>query len=295
VKIALIGANGQLGSDLVKAAKSSEDLKVIPLTHQDIEISDFPQSQELLKRLNPELLINTAAFHQVDICEDEVEASFRVNAKGLRNLSLICRDMDIPLVHMSTDYVFDGLKGKPYVEDDPPRPINLYGISKLAGEMIIQYLWHKHYIIRVSGLYGIAGSGGKGGNFIELMIRLAEEGRDIRVVDDQVLTPTYTREAAEKILQLIQSGQYGLYHMTNRGECSWYDFAQEIFRLTGLKPNLSPTTSQAFGAKAKRPKYSVLDNRNLRLLGLEDLRDWHQALSDYLQERKSRCQGNSKS
>lgn len=295
MKIALIGANGQLGSDLVKAAKSSEDLKVIPLTHQDIEISDFPQSQELLKRLNPELLINTAAFHQVDICEDEVEASFRVNAKGLRNLSLICRDMDIPLVHMSTDYVFDGLKGKPYVEDDPPRPINLYGISKLAGEMIIQYLWHKHYIIRVSGLYGIAGSGGKGGNFIELMIRLAEEGRDIRVVDDQVLTPTYTREAAEKILQLIQSGQYGLYHMTNRGECSWYDFAQEIFRLTGLKPNLSPTTSQAFGAKAKRPKYSVLDNRNLRLLGLEDLRDWHQALSDYLQERKSRCQGNSKS
>jgi len=290
VKIGLIGADGQLGSDLVKAAQKWEELKIIPLTQNDIEISAFHPSRELLIKLNPSFVINTAAFLLVDFCEDEVEAAFRVNAQGARHLAIICREMDIPLVHFSTDYVFDGLKKRPYVEDDPAKPLSIYGISKLAGELIIQYLWHKHYIIRLSGLYGTAGIGRKRVNFVEIMIRLAEIGKDIKVINDQVLTPTYSLDAAEKILQIIQSGQYGLYHLTNTGECSWYEFAQEIFRLSGLKPNLSPTNSEAFAAKAKRPAYSVLDNRNLRSLGLEDLRDWHEALADYLQERKSQCQ-----
>jgi len=295
LKIAIIGADGQLGSDLVKAAQNLEELQIISLTQNDIEISAFHPSRELLTKLNPNFLINTAAFHLVDFCEDEIDAAFRVNAQGTRNLGIICREMDIPFIHISTDYVFDGLKKSPYVEDDPARPLSIYGISKLAGELIIQYLWHKHYIFRVSGLYGIAGVGRKRRNFVEIMIDLAEKGKNIKVVNDQVLTPTNTQDAAEKLLQVIQSEQYGLYHLTNTGECSWYEFAQEIFKLSGLKPNLSPTTTEAFGTKAKRPPYSVLDNRNLRRLSIEDLRDWHIALADYLQERKRQCQKNTKS
>lgn len=295
MKIVIIGADGQLGSDLAKAAQKWGKPEIIPLTQNDIEISAFHPSKELLFKLNPSFVINTAAFHLVDFCEDEIEAAFRVNAQGTRHLGIICREMDIPFIHISTDYVFDGLKKKPYVEDDPARPLSIYGISKLAGELIIQYLWPKHYIFRLSGLYGIAGVGRKRRNFVEIMIRLAEQGKDIKVVDDQILTPTYTHDVAENILQIIQSEQYGLYHLTNNGECSWYEFAQEIFRLSGLKPNLSPTNTEAFGAKAKRPPYSVLDNRNLRQLGIEDLRDWHDALADYLQKRKSQCQENTKS
>jgi dTDP-4-dehydrorhamnose reductase len=295
LKIAVIGAKGQLGSDLVKAAQDSEKYEVIPLTQDDIEISIFHPTNQLLTKLNPSIIINTAAFHLVDMCEDEIEAAFRVNAQGVRNLGLICREMDIPLVHISTDYVFDGQKKIPYVEDDAPHPQSIYAISKLAGELILRYLWHKHYIIRVSGLYGLAGVRRERGNFVEIMIRLAEAGKDINVVSDQVLTPTCTRDAAEKIIEIIKSDKYDIYHVTNNGECSWYEFTQEIFRLSGLKPNLAPISSKDFATKAKRPLYSVLDNRNLRLLGLEDLRDWHEALAEYLQKRKQICQENSTS
>jgi dTDP-4-dehydrorhamnose reductase len=295
LKIAIIGAKGQLGSDLLKVVQYSDKQEAIPLTQDDIEISIFQPTKQLLTKLNPNVIINTAAFHLVDLCEDEIEASFRVNAQGVRNLSLICQEMDIPLVHISTDYVFDGRKKKPYVEDDAPHPQSIYAISKLAGELILQYLWYKHYIIRVSGLYGMAGALRERGNFVEIMIRMAEAGKEIKVVSDQVLTPTYTRDAAEKIMEIINSDKYGIYHVTNAGECSWYEFTKEIFRLTGMKPNLAPISSQEFAAKAKRPPYSVLDNRNLRLLGLEDLRDWHEALAEYLQERKRLCQENSTS
>jgi dTDP-4-dehydrorhamnose reductase len=295
LKIAIIGAKGQLGSDLVKTIQYSDKYEVLPLTQDDIEISIFQPTKQLLTKLNPSTIINTAAFHLVDMCEDEIEAAFRVNAQGVQNLGLICQEMDIPLVHISTDYVFDGRKKKPYVEDDAPHPQSIYAISKLAGELILQYLWYKHYIIRVSGLYGMAGALRERGNFVEIMIRMAEAGKDIKVVSDQVLTPTNTHDAAQKIIEIIESDKYGIYHVTNTGECSWYEFTEEIFRLTGMKPNLTPISSEEFAAKAKRPLYSVLDNRNLRLLGLEDLRDWHEALADYLQERKHLWQQNSTS
>jgi dTDP-4-dehydrorhamnose reductase len=295
LKIAVIGAKGQLGSDLIKAAHVDKTHEAIPLTQDDIEISIFHATKQLLTKLNPNIIINTAAFHLVDMCEDEIEAAFRVNAQGVRNLGLICREMDIPLVHISTDYVFDGQKKIPYVEDDAPHPQSIYAISKLAGELILRYLWYKHYVIRVSGLYGMAGALRERGNFVEIMIRMAEAGKDIKVVNDQVLTPTYTLDAAEKIIEISKSDKYGIYHVTNTGECSWYEFTQEIFRLTGMKPHLVPISSKEFAAKAKRPLYSVLDNRNLRLLGLEDLRDWHEALAEYLQERKQICQENSTS
>jgi dTDP-4-dehydrorhamnose reductase len=186
---------------------------------------------------------------------------------------------------MSTDYVFRGEKKDPYVEDDLLRPLNVYGVSKLAGEYFVQNICQKYFIVRTSGLYGLAGSRGKRGNFVELMLRLAQEGKEIRVVDDQVLTPTYTMDLARKIKELIAMEQFGLYHITNNGQCSWYEFAKEIFEASHLQANLHKTTTREFGARARRPDYSVLRNRALEKIGMDDLRTWKEALRAYLAAR----------
>ena len=171
------------------------------------------------------------------------------------------------------------------MENDLPNPLNVYGVSKLAGEHFVRSLCERHFIVRTSGLYGVAGSSGKGGNFVETMICMAKENRPIRVVNDQVLTPTYTRDLAQKILELIQTDAYGLYHITNSGKCSWYEFARRIFGLLGLNPNLKPTSTKAYGARAQRPAYSVLSNEKFNSLGYERLRPWWEALEAYLKER----------
>jgi len=285
LKIALIGADGQLGTDVYKYFKG-KGLEVIGLTEKEIDVCDLNICSDLLIKLEPDLIINTAAFHQVDICEDKAVTTFDVNVAGVKILSDICLKLDIPLMHFSTDFIFGGYhKETPYTESDCPKPVSIYGISKLAGEYVIQYVLKKYYLIRVCGLYGHAGSMGKGSNFVELMIRMAEEGKDIKVVDDQILTPTSTKDVARKLYELIQTGKYGLYHMTNTGSCSWYEFACEIFKLAGLSPNVSPATSEEFGAKARRPAYSVLDNKNLRAIGLEDMGNWKEALKNYIDER----------
>lgn len=283
MRILIIGSNGQLGTDLVKVMANE---KLITLTHKDIEVCDFNNTRQILTSNRPDIVINTSAYHKVDECEDNVGKSFQVNTYAVRNLAFVCKDLGCTLIHMSTDYVFGGEKNKPYTEEDAPNPLNVYGVSKLAGEYFIRNVCEKHFIIRSSGLYGVAGASGKGGNFVELMIRLAKENKPIKVVDDQVLTPTYTRELAEKMKQLIQTGKYGLYHITNNGECSWYTFAKKIFDFIGLIPKLSPTTSVQFGVKAKRPKYSVLDNSNLRKIDFDNMRTWKEALREYLKEKE---------
>jgi len=285
VKIALIGADGQLGTDIYTYFKKKE-LEVIGLTIEDMDVCDINACNKVLLKISPDLIINTAAFHNVDLCEDETLSSFRVNVLGVKNLAKICLDLGTPLVHFSTDYVFGGEKNTPYTEDDCPRPISLYGASKLAGEHIIRYVLSKYYLVRLCGLYGHTGPCGKGSNFVELMVELAKEGKNIKVVDDQVLTPTSTKDVVKKLYELIDTGKYGLYHMTNTGSCNWYEFACEIFKLAGLSPDVSPTTSEEFGAKAKRPRYSVLDNVNLRKIGLKDLRHWKEALKDYIDSRE---------
>jgi len=289
VKIALIGADGQLGADINSYFKE-KGIKIIGLVGlKDIDVCDYRMSDDILKRINPDLVINTAAFHDVDLCEDEALSAFKVNAIGVKNLAIICREINIPLMHFSTDYIFDGKKKKPYTEDDCARPISLYGISKLAGEQVIQYMLEKYYIIRLSGLYGYTGCVGKGNiNFVELMIKLAKKEEAIKVVNDQVLTPTSTRDVAEKLYELIQTGNYGIYHMTNTGSCSWYEFACKIFKLMKLSTGVLPITTEEFGAKARRPKYSVLDNVNLRNIGLKDLRNWKEALKDYIESRNEK-------
>ncbi len=288
-KIALIGVDGQLGTDIhnhfIKKGVKLEGLRGF----KDIDVYDYRISESVLKKIGPGMVINTAAFHDVDRCEDEVLSAFKVNVIGVKNLAMICRKMNIPLVHFSTDYIFDGKKNTPYVEDDCARPLSMYGISKLAGEQVMQYILDRYYIVRLCGLYGHAGCVGKGStNFVESIIKLAKKKKEIRVVNDQVLTPTSTVDVSEKLFELIQTGKYGIYHMTNTGSCSWYEFTCEIFRLMKLNTKITPITTEQFGAKARRPRYSVLDNFNLRKIGLTDLRNWKEALKAYIESRDNR-------
>jgi len=280
----LIGADGQLASELQEAFK---DRKLVPLRHADLELADRARVKDTLHTYRPRLVLNTAAYHRVDECEDNPERAFAVNAIAVRNLAIAAKEIGAIVVHFSTDYVFDGRQRRPYSEVDPPGPLSVYAASKLAGEYFIRAILERHFLIRTCGLYGLAGSREKGGNFVETMLRLAREGREIRVVGDQVLTPTSARELARKVRQLVETGQYGLYHITNNGECSWYQFAQAIFELAGLQPRLLETTSVAYGARAVRPLYSVLENANLGRLGLDDLSPWHEALKAYLEDRRA--------
>ena len=288
MRIALIGANGQLGSDLVKVLRPNHDLA--PLTHADVEVTDPESVEKMMQRVEPDVVLNMAAFHKVDVCEDDVERTFAVNTYGVRNLASACRAHGATLAHMSTDYVFGGDRDRatPYVETDLPAPINIYGVSKLAGEHMVRYTLERAFIFRVAGLYGVAGSSGKGGNFVELMLRLAHEGRDIRVVDDQRTTPTYTADLARQIEAVIQTDRYGLYHATSQGDCTWYEFAAEIFWQSGLSPNLSRARTGDFGEKATRPAYSVLENQALRAIGMDMMRPWQESLAAYLEERKQK-------
>jgi len=286
LKIFLIGADGQLGTDIEKyfTEKGAEVTGLVGL--KDIDICDYGSSRRLVMDWGPDLVINTAAFHNVDLCEDEVAQTFRVNVEGVKNIASICREAGIPLMHFSTDYVFDGKKSFPYTEDDCPGPLSIYGISKLGGERVIQSMLDRYYLIRLCGLYGHAGCTGKGNtNFVEAMLGLASTKKSVRVVDDQVMTPTSSKDAAGKIFDLVRTGIYGLYHMTNTGSCSWYEFAREIFRVAGMDVEVIPVKSSEFGAKALRPAYSVLDNVNLRKAGIKDMRHWKEALRDYIDSR----------
>jgi dTDP-4-dehydrorhamnose reductase len=286
MKILITGANGQLGTDLVKVLQQTD--LVVPVTHADVDITDFNTLKEVCFKHKPDVVINTAAYVRVDDCETNQDLAFKVNALGARNIAVIAEEFGSKLVHLSTDYVFGGENNRntPYTEFDTPSPINTYGRSKLAGEDYVQHLCRKHFIVRASGLFGVAGSSGKGGNFIETILRLAKERDKITVVNDQVFSPTYTPDLAAKIAQLIKTELYGIYHITNSGSCSWYEFAQEALRLTGSKTPLLPITSAEYPQKAKRPAFSVLDHNHLRLLGSDDLPTWQEALDNYLKEKR---------
>ena len=282
MKILLLGASGQLGTDLAEAL-SGHHLVAPP--RQSLDLLQFDRVHQVLRSERPQVVINTAAFHRVDDCESRVSTAFEVNGEAVRNLALAARDIEAVLVHYSTDYVFDGSSGRPHREDDLARPLNVYGASKLAGEHLLASVWEKHIVIRTCGLYGRAGSRGKGGNFVETMIRKALAKESIRVVDDQRLTPTSTRELSRATAALIETSHYGLFHVTSKGDCTWYEFAGEIFRRLGLEPDLTPTTSDAFAAAARRPAYSVLANHHLDELGMDDLKHWRDALHEYLSDR----------
>jgi dTDP-4-dehydrorhamnose reductase len=281
MKVAIIGSNGQLGTDLMKVL--GREYEAIGLTHKDIEVTDY-NSCKILKEYNPNIVINTAAFHKTDQCEEEPLKAFLVNAIGAKNVATLSKDIDAITIFISTDYVFDGSKMEPYTEEDPPNPINTYGISKLAGELYTKQN-PKHYIIRVASLFGVAGASGKGGNFIETMIAKARKNEPIAVVDDMWMSPTYTKDAAKAIKKMIELNvPYGTYHVTNSGYCTWYQFAQEIFRLAHLTPILTPIKTDQLQMKASRPKFSALKSINLPKYGIE-MGEWKSALYDYLIEK----------
>jgi len=225
---------------------------------------------------------------RVDDCETNPDKAFLVNALGARNLAVAASKLGAKLTHISTDYIFGGEaepRSIPYTEFDIPVPPNIYGKSKLAGEDFVRHLCHRHFIIRTSGLFGVAGSSGKGGNFVETMLRVVKERNELRVVNDQIFSPTYTKDLARKIVQLITTEYYGILHITNRGMCSWYEFTKEILRLAGLETPVIPITCDEYHQEAKRPRFSVLDNYHLRLLGMDDMRPWQEALRDYMIEK----------
>lgn len=284
MRYAILGAAGQLGRDLCPRLVG----EVVPLTRQQADLTRPDSLRATLDAVRPDVVVNCAAYNFVDKAETEPEAAFAVNAWGVRALATVCRDLDVTLVHISSDYVFglDQTRHTPYSEADAPGPVSVYGLSKLAGEYLVRALCPKHLIVRTCGLYGIWGSGGKGTNFVETMLRLAGQGKSLRVVADQVCTPSFTVDVAAAVAFLLDRGCTGLYHITNAGSCSWYQFAQAIFQQAGVGADVAPTTSKEYGAPASRPSYSVLATDRFRALGLPTLRPWQEALVAYLHERQ---------
>jgi dTDP-4-dehydrorhamnose reductase len=284
MRIALLGSNGQLGRDLL-AQLAEHDL--FPLTRQEFDVTDHARARSVISALKPDLVLNTTAYHRVDDCETQAELAYSVNALAVLNLVRIANDLDAALVHFSTDYVFDGKSESPYREESITLPLSIYGNSKLAGVMLVRPMARKYFVIRTCGLYGLAGSRGKGGNFVETMLSKARNGEPIRVVNDQTLTPTSTLEVARQLSVLLTTTHYGLFHMTSEAACSWYEFASAIFELSGIAADLSPTTSDLYKTPALRPRYSVLENAHLKRLGLNQMNHWREGLSEYLNSKTS--------
>ena len=284
MNIAVIGSNGQLGSDVVRVfAHQGED--VCSLTHADIEVSSLESVADCLRSQGPEIVINTAAMHHVENCEQQPSKAYAVNAVGARNLATVTRDLGAVLIHVSTDYVFDGKKEEPYVENDIPLPLNVYGNSKLAGEYFVRTLNPKHFVLRTSALYGKHPCRAKGGqNFVDLMLRLARERGRVRVVDSEFVSPTPTVDVARQIAALTRCDAYGLYHATAEGSCSWYEFAREIFSVAEIEVKLEAAAPSEFPAKVPRPRYSVLENRGLKSLRLNQFEPWQVGLRRYVSQ-----------
>lgn len=278
MRIALIGSNGQLGSDLQCVLQG----EVTCLTHQNIEITSADSIDRALQATAPDVVINTAAYNLVDLAEDEPEVAFRINTLAPRLLAKWCQQHQAKLVHFSTDYVFglDPKRRDPLSEADLPGPVSSYGLSKLAGEHFVSMECANSLIIRTCGLYGQVAHGK--GNFVQTMLRLGRERDELKVVNDQTCTPTATADLAQATCKLLESNQTGLFHVTNRGETTWCEFAQEIFRIAGLDVRVLPISSAEFGAKARRPAYSVLNCTKLEQATAWNMPAWQDALGTYL-------------
>jgi len=279
MRFAVLGALGQLGRDLCPRLGG----EVLPLGRADADLVQPGAVGQLFDRLRPDVVVNCAAYNFVDRAESEPEAAFAVNAWAVRELALVCRDRNCLLVHYSTDHVFglDAARSTPWLETDAPGPVSVYGLSKLSGEYLVRGICPRHLVLRTCGLYGHHGSGGKGGNFVETMLRVARQGKPLRVVGDQVCTPTSTVDVASLTLGLLNLGAEGLFNVTNEGSCSWFEFAKTIFELSSIEAKLTAITSAEFAAAARRPAYSVLSTAKVSSLGLSP-RSWREALAEYL-------------
>jgi dTDP-4-dehydrorhamnose reductase len=282
VRIVVVGAGGQLGADLMSAFA---DHGPVGVDHRMVDIEVPAAVSKMLVRYRPELVINTAAFHNVELCETRPDRAFAVNALAVDGLAAQCAAAGIALMHVSTDYVFDGRSAVPYGELDPPHPLSSYAISKYAGELLVRRHLDEAYIVRTSGLYGIRGSSTKGYTFIDRILSQAAEGKPIRVVTDITFSPSYTRHVAETIRQIVETKKFGTYHVTNSGYCTWHEFAVEILGQAGFDVPVARTTSAEFPTLARRPAFSALAHTALDALGLPPIPSWQAGVRAYLAER----------
>src|SRR5665648_188718 len=276
MKILVVGSNGQLGKEIAKQFQSKHELELYDIPALDI--TDYVSVVSLISDTKPAVVINAAAYTNVERAEEDVDNAYRVNALGAHNLALACHKSGGKLVHISTDYVFDGTATLPYEEFDPTNPLSVYGKSKLWGEKLVEQGGGEYYILRTSWLYG------DGPNFVRTMLKLAEQRDHLTVVADQYGTPTYTKDLVWAIERLIQTEFYGLYHASNQGSCTWCDLARKIFELAGKSVRVVPVSTAEYAViKAKRPQYSVLANKMLKLRGMDVMRPWEEALQDYIE------------
>lgn len=275
-KIIVTGSNGQLGRAVNRQYAGSTEYELINTDVDELDITNIDKVMELVRSIRPYAIINCAAYTAVEACETQEDLAFRINAIGPRNLSIAADETGAKLMHVSTDYVFDGNGTRPYRETDPVGPQGAYGRTKLAGEEFVKEFSSRHYIVRTAWLYG------DGKNFVRTMLRLSETNDKVRVVRDQVGSPTSAAELAKAIAYLLPTENYGLFHGTCEGDCSWAQFAEEIFRLAGRKTTVEAITSEEYGAAVKRPAYSVLENYMLKMTGGFMFADWHDAIAEYL-------------
>jgi dTDP-4-dehydrorhamnose reductase len=282
MRVLVIGASGQLGSDVMSAFA---DLEPVGVDHKMVDVEIPAAVSKMLVRYRPDLIVNTAAFHNVELCETRPDRAFAVNALAVDGLAAQCAAAGVALLHVSTDYVFDGTATAPYDEDAAPRPLSAYAISKYAGELLVKRHLEEAYIVRTSGLYGVRGSSTKGYTFIDRILSQATEGKPIRVVTDITFSPSYTRHVAQTIRRIVEKQQYGTYHVTNSGSCTWYEFAVEILRQAGIDAPVGRTTSAEFPSYARRPAYSALAHGKLAELGIPPVPSWQDGVGAYLAER----------
>ena len=282
--VVVFGAAGQLGVELVQLLKE-RGYTVHPFNRASVDITNYSLLEQTLGPLDPHAVINAAAYNQVDVAEQEPQAAYAANGLGVRNLAVACRQLDSLLVHFSTDYVFDGQLGRAYVEDDRTHPLGAYAVSKLAGELYAQAYLENPLIIRTSGVFGPGGLRTARGNFVELMLRLAQTGQPIRVVEDHVASPTYAPALAKVTIDLMESPHRGVLHAGGGEAISWFDFAKKIFQAAGLTPELRPTNEREYRTAARRPKYSALANARLAESGVAPMPPLDEALAAYMTER----------
>ncbi|MBF7145253.1 dTDP-4-dehydrorhamnose reductase [Bacillus toyonensis] len=280
-RIIVTGANGQLGKQMVE--ELSPDLyEVYPFDKNGLDITNMSQVMYILKQIHPHVIIHCAAYTKVDAAEEEEDLAYLVNAIGTRNVAVVAQNLGAKFVYISTDYVFPGDKVNGYHEFHQPAPINIYGASKYAGEQFVKDLHNQYFIIRTSWLYGKYGN-----NFVKTMIRLGEEKESLSIVADQVGSPTYVKNLIAVIKNLIDTSLYGTYHVSNSGSCSWYEFAKEIFSQSNKQVKILPVSTEEFGAKAPRPKYSIFQHRMLHLNGFSQMPSWEEGLESFFIETKS--------
>lgn len=278
MKVLVTGVKGQLGYDVV-AACNAKGIEAVGVDIDEMDITDAAQVKAVIYHEMPDAVIHCAAYTAVDRAEDDIELCRKVNAEGTLNIANVCKDLDIKMMYFSTDYVFDGQGTEPWVEDDVRQPLNVYGQTKYEGEIAVEETLSKYFILRISWVFGINGA-----NFIKTMLRLGKERGKVSVVNDQFGSPTYTYDLAKLVADMIQTDKYGIYHATNEGICSWYEFACEIFRKAGMDIPVTPVSSDAFPAKAKRPSNSRMSKEKLKNMGFAPLPTWQDALERYLRE-----------